>query len=217
MNVSIRENGTLLGGFKSPFPRNLWTALTYVETVVLTSTTGSLSANTWNLNSCYDPNSTGVGHKPRYFDTLCGADGGSTPYRRYRVHKTGIEVLFDSNTTSVSRGGGWAQIIQDSSAAATWDLAKEEPEAMTCKLPTLGAGSASTRVLRRELEVAKCFGAKDLQDDLTTSGPYNANPGQLVQLVTRYQDLLAGNSVVSCTVKFTFYVQFFELNNVAQS
>ena len=52
------------------FPDTLQTTLRYQETLSLSSTSGSLFGYIYNLNGLYDPNHTGVGHQPLYFDQL---------------------------------------------------------------------------------------------------------------------------------------------------
>ncbi len=214
----VKEVAFLDGGLKAPFPRNLYTKVTYAETVTLTSTSGSVAANTFRLNSCFDPNQTGVGHQPRYFDTFCGADDTQAPYERYRVHKCAVDVMFDSNTTTVSRGGGWATVLQAASIPATYDEAREAPETEAVKLPTLGSGAgSSTRKLNMFTDMKRMLGNKDLSDNPDSGALYSANPADEVKLSVNYQDLLGNSSAVACTVYLTYYVQFYEMNHPASS
>ncbi len=210
----VKEVAFLDGGLKAPFPRNLYTKVTYVETVVLTSTSGSLSSNTFRLNSLFDSNQTGAGHQPRYFDTFCGADDTNASYERYRVHKCAVDVLFDSNTTTVSRGGGWATVLQAASIPISYDEAREAPETEAIKLPTLGAGAgSSTRRINMYADMKRLLGNKDLSDNSDSGALFSASPVDNVLLSVNYEDLLGNTSVVSCTVALTYYVQFFEMNH----
>src|SRR5215216_1143376 len=60
------------------FPQKIITILRYVESVVLTSTTGSVAFNAFRMNALFDPNATGAGHQPMYFDNYAAL------YDRYR-------------------------------------------------------------------------------------------------------------------------------------
>ncbi len=50
------------------------------------STAGAFSDKIWNINSVFDPDQSGVGHQPRYFDQLAGL------YNRYRVLAAHFDV-----------------------------------------------------------------------------------------------------------------------------
>ena len=43
-------------------------------------------------NSCQDPDLTGIGAQPRYFDTFCGPQDSSAPYGNYNVLASKIIV-----------------------------------------------------------------------------------------------------------------------------
>lgn len=51
-------------------PDELHVTLTYSENLVYTSTTGSISAQSFYGSDCFDPNVTGAGGQPAWFDTF---------------------------------------------------------------------------------------------------------------------------------------------------
>lgn len=59
--------------------------LTYVDQFDLSSA-GVAAVQVFNLNSLFDPDRTGAGHQPRYFDQLAAL------YGRYRVDRAIVEV-----------------------------------------------------------------------------------------------------------------------------
>ena len=59
--------------------------MVYSDQFQLTCTAGALQQYTFAMNGLYDPNLTGTGSQPRYFDTLCGANTTAAPYRAYVV------------------------------------------------------------------------------------------------------------------------------------
>ena len=75
-----------------PIPQRFITKMKYSEQI----TTDANGQYKFNLNSIYDPNSTGIGHQPYGFDTL------ATLYNRYRVISCGwrIQVNWTSNNTA---------------------------------------------------------------------------------------------------------------------
>ena len=68
------------------------TKLKYVENVVLQSVAGSVGRNAFNPANCNDPNNTGVGHQPMFWDQF------TSLYARYKVHGCTIRVSFNVQT-----------------------------------------------------------------------------------------------------------------------
>jgi hypothetical protein len=77
----------------------------YTDTVNIASSSGSLAQKQWRLNSLFDPDFTGTGHQPRYFDQLCG---GAGPYSKYRVTHANVTVEFSSTTADAGVLGFYA-------------------------------------------------------------------------------------------------------------
>ena len=75
------------------FPDRMVTKLRYVDNFNLTGAAGVVGANVFRFNSCFDPDLSGVGHQPMYFDQFCGATG-TGPYGRYRVTSAKATVSF---------------------------------------------------------------------------------------------------------------------------
>lgn len=88
--------------YKEVFPRELRTTLRYHQNISLDPTAENLGAggaNVWVFsgNGCYDPDTTGTGHQPMYFDNL------SAVYGRYVVSfsKINVTVINHSVNTSI--------------------------------------------------------------------------------------------------------------------
>lgn len=78
------------------FPDRLSTKLCYGDAVNITMTSGALSFYTFRMNGLYDPDYTGAGHQPQWFDQLAAV------YRNYRVKGAKIFVDFISNYADVA-------------------------------------------------------------------------------------------------------------------
>lgn len=86
------------------FPEKMITTLRYVETLTLTTTTGTTPGlKVFRLNSAYDPNYTDAGHQPLYFDQLAAI------YSCYQVLGSKINAKFavQSMTDSGTPNGPW--------------------------------------------------------------------------------------------------------------
>lgn len=102
------------------FPRSIITKLRYVETPqTYTSVAGAVQTNIWRANSLFDPDQTGVGHQPLYFDQYAAL------YTKYRVLGARIKVTAsafnDTTDTGLSSvGGPWVVGIGGSSVTTTF-------------------------------------------------------------------------------------------------
>lgn len=75
LRAGARPPGSMVGWKKQAnlglgFPRQLKMVHKYVELLPLTSTTGSPAHYRFSTNGMYDPNITGTGHQPLYFDQM---------------------------------------------------------------------------------------------------------------------------------------------------
>lgn len=86
------------------FPEKMITTLRYVETLTLTTTTGTTPGlKIFRLNSAYDPNYSDAGHQPLYYDQLAAI------YSRYQVLGSKINAKFavQSMTDAGAPNGPW--------------------------------------------------------------------------------------------------------------
>jgi len=139
----------------------------YVELKTITSTTGNLSAYYFSANGMFDPNISGVGHQPLYFDQV-------TPlYNHYCV------VSSTAKLTVVPNGGNVAPIacglqITDSTSALSVDFQTNSEQTMDAHKDTCYyLGKPVT--LKRTWNAKDWFG-KDPLDNTELQGTSSANP-----------------------------------------
>jgi len=75
------------------FPERLGITLKYSETTSF-SASPAPAAQTYRMNSLFDPNLTGVGHQPSYFDNLAAI------YGRYIVLGYSVKAEINNHTTT---------------------------------------------------------------------------------------------------------------------
>lgn len=85
--TSINRGLSIANGI-SGFPDSIRTTLKYHQDIGITSASGVVNGNTFRANSCFDPDETGTGHQPMYFDQLAAV------YGRYQVVSSYIRVTF---------------------------------------------------------------------------------------------------------------------------
>lgn len=95
---------------KQPFPKQLYNTVVYAERVTLTCDGSGRASFSFNANSLYDPNASGTGHQPLYFDQL------TTIYDHYTVLKSTIRVAFNSDASSTAANGISFGVIVDDDA-----------------------------------------------------------------------------------------------------
>lgn len=212
-----------VGISRIPFTNTYFTQLRYAVQVPITVTAGAQSYNTFRVNSLYDPDSTGIGGQPKFYDTLCGASGGTAPYASYRVHGCKYKVNFVNTNSSQTSISYVAARVRDadtpviSSAVAGYETFRETPN---CKVKMLfnGTNVACSKWMKGYISMKKVLSVKDLRDDPDTAAAYNANPaeGVFLDLHVRTQDATT-TATFQVFVTLIFMCEFFDRNLVAQS
>lgn len=196
----------------SGMPDKLSTKLRYSQYVSLADAVGGfVKANVFAGNSCYDPDQTGSGHQPYYFD-----EWGKL-YQKYMV--TGCSIKCNFASAAGNTKGVWVGIMAKSVSTTTTDItaANERAYVRDAVITPSGGGSNKTlsmyQTTRRILATGKIT---------TTNSDYGAliaaNPSLLW-----YYDIVAGSvdqsSVfgVDCTVELKYYVTFYDRKIAAQS
>jgi len=210
--------------FRNPFRTGQIWKLTYSQQNDLTAN-GTQTYPLYNIiraNSPYDPDQTGTGNQPRYYDTLFGADNSSAPYRQYRVVRAVAKVSFMSNASTVSAIGDiavQAQVV----GGQVLTSARELSEAANCKHNLIGSGysSAAIKTITYDLNsksMSRLLGIKDIKDDEDLVANYNANPASGINFIAYWQPIQS-SSVSTITMRWTitYYVEAMTLNDVADS
>jgi len=152
------------------FPQRLTMRHRYVERVGLTSTTGSRAIYNFIANGMFDPNSTGTGHQPHYFDNLTAI------YDHYTVIGSIIKV--QALKTSATEVGGTFGIIQNDDTTVTPGAAVELCEQPSAVWTTIAGNTVTPVSLTSKYSVKKTFGGSILgNDDL--QGTSTANPSEV--------------------------------------
>lgn len=203
------------------YPDKLVTKLRYVDIITLSALTSGIGSNVFRMNSLFDPDLSGTGHQPMYYDQLCGAVG-TAPYSRYRVISSVITCRFTmqsppaSNSTTnfgpvmVGLAGTNASGLYGASISALC-------EASNTQWTWLGdkSGGNNQKTLKATYIPSRDLGMNDGDD--TLGALYNANPSEVFHCTPWKIDVSSTGASVSCAVEIVFNVEFFDRNEVAQS
>jgi hypothetical protein len=223
--VSIRTTGLrptdkLLPNLQT-YPDALNVPFRYMDDIILTCTSGAAGQAQFRLSSLYDPDLTGLGNQPRYYDTMLGASSGSAPYSSYRVSKARVRVLiYCMNSSTTAFGHIYARVSRDSTLLSpTIDPSyySEGPD-LASTLVTNDQSSNNMAVFEFNINIAKFFGARSTNQMDNLRALYNANPVDNVFLEVGARPFdLTTSTTYRGTVEIVYQAQLSGLNVPALS
>jgi len=153
------------------FPDRLETTLRYSENYSF-SASPTPAAQRWAVNSAFDPNVSGVGHQPSYFDTFSGI------YARYYVEAFQLEIYVTNHTTTCATYVVLGYGDQDISGNSVEQLA----EAKYTKLSVLAfssAGGSAKRMVLPWMTQRQLMGSPDTEPDDNMYATTSASPNDV--------------------------------------
>lgn len=194
------------------FPGSFRTKLRYVDSFSLTSTTGALMAYYFNANGLYDPNGSGTGHQPMYFDRFMQT------YNHYKVLGSMIQVRpTPTGTSDINPIFTTVISNDDNSIAGVSNFNHLLEWGMVNTYRTIGGSyPQGLKPIICKFSAKRTF--KDIYDSRAIVGSVSANPTETSTFII-VQQPVDGVSTVSLTyeVIIDFIVDFFELKDSDQS
>lgn len=187
------------------FPEKMIAKLSYNETVTLSSISGSFILRG---NSVFDPNFTGGGNQPNYFDNYAAI------YQKYRVLSSTLTVRFLNVSSTI---GCRIMIMPSDSQTPPTNVMNSVGNPYT-KQTILGINTSSRNLinLKQRMSTAKLNGkskAAIMASDSYESG-VGTNPTDPWFWIIQYEDLgLASACNIIADVKVVYNVQFTDKAN----
>jgi len=180
--------------------------LRYSDYATLSSDNTGVQTYAFSVNSLYDPNRTGTGHQPMFYDTYAGI------YNHYRV--LGSKITCKWTNTTVQTGSIVGVRIDDDANTFTGDAIDRMIELNDSKYQIVVGQNAPKTVTMKWS--AKKFGVKN--DDSWTA-QVGANPADEQFFVIYAAPALRSATLgtVVCNVLIEYIVEFFELITQPQS
>lgn len=175
--------------------------------------------NVFKVNSCFDPDATGAGHQPMYFDQYCGPSG-TAPYLKYRVLGSKITARFVMGsapaTVATNVAPAIVGVVLDQNITSLITTASQAIETSRCNYGVLQdkSGANNEIVLRNTYSPTRDLGF-DGGDD-TLSANYNTDPSQLAFWHVFRIDQSA-TTTVNVYVEIEYLVELFQRNEINQS
>lgn len=121
-NAYRNDKPTIVRVGRNPLPPMLSNQLCYTEDIVITLASGAFNSHVFSANGLYDPNITGTGHQPLYFDQLMAI------YDHYHVTSSSFEVhIIQVATVDCQLHCGLLVDDDASLAANNWTTMSEQP------------------------------------------------------------------------------------------
>jgi len=185
-------------------------SMRYIQNLTMTSTTGAIATNVFMANGLYDPDISGGGHQPRWFDQIM-------PYfNHFCVVGAKITVVFSPHsgtvpTIPITVGIAKRAVVGTESNAMEY---QENGNCVWRSLPVDG----SARTMSMTFSTRKFFGKKYSVDNYDLKGSQTANPLEQAFFHVFIDPVYGTESpVVAAQVLIDYIAVFSEPNTVAQS
>ena len=209
---TARTKGTAqksLVNYKAPlyfpkwgFPRRMYIAHKYVEQVTLTSTTSSVGTHVIKCNGMYDPNHTGSGHQPMYFDN-CAA---------IYDHFTIVKSMFRAKVTPAAQYSAASTVTlyvdDDTTSAVTLPAAAEMAGGQIQVFPP--NCTDTIHHMRNNWSARGTFGGDPLSND-NLQGTGTSDPTELSYYTLQVQANSGATQSFYATVEVLYYAIWDEL------
>jgi len=213
LNRDIPRQVPLMGGSNIGFPQQMKVRLKYVDEYVMTSTSGGTATQTFRMNSCFDPDYTGVGHQPYGFDQYAAL------FLKYTVLGSKLKCTWSpigENDVTASKGPYNVVTFGDEDASVPGSiLTSIEMPRSDHKVMGSKSGGQNVKTTSLTFSPARDLGL-DPYDD-TVGAVVSASPSQTYFGVCQCNDAGSTTSNVLLKVELEFLVLFKGSKNQAQS
>lgn len=204
----------------SGFPRCLYTKLNYsivADPFAFTAPDITPIVRVMRANGPYDPEYSVGGGQPRFYDTLLGADSASAPYHTYTVYGCKVDATIQTaNGTAVH----WYVGFRDANASGPTSI-KQAIETRGYKVKHMAEhqGGPSVQRMSMYVPINRVVGKskRAIMDDDNYSSEYNTTPASEVLCDIGCAPVASSTSTYYITIKITYYMKCWNLNNVDDS
>jgi len=160
------------------FPKRMLFTHKYADNFTLTSTTGVMNKYYFICNGMWDPNKTGTGHQPAYFDTM------HSLYNHWTVigSKITIKCCFATETDLPA----YVALLQDDDGVLSSNDMQNLSETSSGKVKLVGAKNPGVITLTNRWSAKKTFGGSVLAND-ELKGDSSQNPAETSSWVIALQ------------------------------
>lgn len=181
---------------RQPVPQQFFNTLTYVENLSRTVTGGVTANYQFSCNGMFDPNQTGTGHQPQYFDIFAAM------YDHYTVLRSRFKVEFAHVTTLPSPFIA-VLYIDDDTTMVTTNASDQAAEQYGAVSKMIMPGVDGVLTLFKNWDATKTFGpTPQAQDDLQGTSVANPVEAQYFTLVVEYPSGDTTTLILRVTIEY---------------
>lgn len=189
------------------FPLRLAMKHRYCDIVQVTSTAGAIDHYLFKCNAMFDPNQTGAGHQPLYFDEL------SAIYNHYTVLASNIKIRACSSTALPVGCIVSLHVDDDTTSSANIQTICEQS---TASFKVVPFGNQDQIYLTKAWSAKDYFGPNPLDND-TLQGTGSTDPSELSFYNFSINSLSAGTQSLQLLVEISYWAVWDELKTNAGS
>lgn len=196
-------------------PDEFTTRLRYVDVYTLTSTSGAIGKQVMRMNGLFDPDFTGTGHQPYYFDQLAAL------YGRYQVMGSKLTAEFSPVANAIATAQPSGPILvgafsdSDGTVSSTVSTLLETSAVKACFLGNQHGGN-NVKTLTVTYSPERDLGLAG--DDDTLSAAISTNPSaQWFGGVFMTEQGTASPTAVMVKIQVEYYVKFSRVTDVSGS
>lgn len=189
------------------FPNSIITKHRYAALQSMASSAGSLVRHAWSANSIYDPDFTGTGHQPLYFDQYAAI------YDQYVVLGAKITITFANRDTAKNAIIG---IVgeDDGTASPTIDTLMECNNSVSTILPPAGAGTVEMSLT---YEPQEAFGVDAKADGFSQTSVGTSPTEGYYWVMFHIPADGTSTQTCDCKIEIEYTVKYSELKTPVQS
>jgi len=190
------------------FPGSLTSILKYSDTLNVSSGSGvNANGNVWRLNSVFDPDWSGIGHQPLYFDQFAAV------YDNYVVLASKITATFSPASDGAAPFVVGITSGNSSSFSTSVYTLQEQNKSVGTMLGD--KDGTSIRTVSTTYTPRQCIGVSE-NDDTVQAG-VTSSPAKPWYAYTWVQDRSGNSSSITINVLIEYKVRFFGMKNVTSS
>lgn len=203
-SVQTRVPRSLVSVGQQGFPNRLTNQLKYNAFVTVTIAVPGIGSYNFAANGLYDPDLSGVGHQPHYYDQLTAL------YNHYVVTKSTMKLRLLNLPTNGIAYGIFLDDDNSPSLANRFDAIEREG----CVWSTAARGQLDGRTVSKVFNASKYFGPNVVNGSRFT-GDITSNPSEMAH----FYAWAAGTSTetVEFCIEILYDVQWSELKTVVSS
>jgi len=191
------------------FPKRMVMTHKYADSLALTSTLGAIGKHLFSCNGMFDPNASGGGHQPLYYDQMAAL------YNHYTIIGSRIKLTVtpQNSTEDTYYIGCW---LDDDTTTTNITSLTDIAERTSGKLRLISSNSNNVYRFSNNWSAKKTFGGSILGND-NLQGTIGANPAENTYFGIGIQTASANTAVCEVLIEITYIAVWEELKDVAAS